>query len=117
MKPFILAASERTYLRAKVLKLLQHGRQNAIRGNALAHMLNQPDDRKIRVVIRELIAEGVPIASSVSEPMGYYITSNEYEAADYIRVLKERIKEDESRLTDFEKAVAHFQIPEQLPLG
>lgn len=117
MRPFVLTASERTYLRAKVLKILQCGRQNAIRGKNLAYALNQVDDRKVRVAIRELIAEGVPVASSVSEPMGYYIASNEHEAADYIRVLKERIKEDESRLADFEKAVAHFQIPEQLPLG
>jgi len=112
-KPFLLTAQDRQKLRSAVLKLLQHGRRNAVRGKELARYLRQSDDRKIRLVIRELISEGVPVASAVSEPMGFYIVANEHEAADYIRVLKERIKEDSARLRDFKKAVAQFNVPEQ----
>lgn len=112
-KPFILTTHDRLKLRKAVLERLKRGRRNALRGKELARELRQPDDRKIRLVIRELISEGVPVASAVSEPMGFYIVANEHEAADYIRVLKERIREDTARLQDFEKAVSDFSVPEQ----
>ena len=112
-KPFILTAEDRAKLRSRVLGMLKPGRKNAITGKDIALALSQRDDRKIRLVIRELIAEGVPIASSVSEPMGFYIVANEHEAANYIRVLKERIREDTARLGDFEVACNRFPVPEQ----
>jgi hypothetical protein len=112
-KPFILTAQDRDRLRRTVLQYIFKGRRNAVRGKDLARQFGQPDDRKIRLVIRELISEGVPVASAVFEPMGFYIVANEHEAADYIRVLKERIKENTARLRDFEKAASQFNIPEQ----
>jgi len=115
-KPFVLTTEDRKHLKKKVwyhLTTYCRGRAAAIRGKDLAWQLGYGDDRKIRLIIRELIAEGVPIASSVSEPMGFYIVANEHEAADYIRVLKERIKEDMNRLHDFEKATSHLDIPIQ----
>ena len=112
-KPFILTAEDRAKLRSRVLTLIKTGHRNAITGRDIAHAIGQSDDRKVRLIIRELIAEGVPIASSVSEPMGFYIVANEHEAADYMRVLKERIREDTVRLRDFEAACHEFQIPEQ----
>ena len=115
-KPFILTAEDRTRLRSRVLKALNTGRRSAITGKRIAQGLGQSDDRKIRLIIRELISEGVPVASSVSEPMGFYIVGNEHEAADYIRVLKERIREDMARLRDFEVACHEFSIPEQRSL-
>ncbi len=114
MKPFILTTQDRNSLRKSVLTNLCHGRHSAIKGGDLARRLGQSNDRKIRLVIRELIAEGVPIASSVTEPMGFYIVNNEHEAAQYIRVLKERIKEDGARLDDFLRAVDEYSLPEQL---
>jgi len=112
-KPFILTAEDRLKLRRQVLNSLGRGKGRAIRGKDLARRLGQPDDRKIRLMIRELIDEGVPIASSVSEPMGFYIVANEIEAADYIRVLEGRIREDTARLAAFNKACSEFAIPEQ----
>lgn len=112
-KPFVLTTQDRLKFRSVVLERLRRGRRNAVRGKELARELRLPDDRKIRLVIRELISEGVPVASAVSEPMGFYIVANEHEAADYIRVLKERIREDAARLRDFEKAVDHLNVPEQ----
>ena len=115
-KPFILTAQDRLRLRNAVLERIPRGRRNAVRGRDLAHQLGQNDDRKIRLIIRELISEGVPIASAVSEPMGFYIVANEQEAASYIRVLKERIREDGARLRDFEAACHQFSLPQQPPL-
>lgn len=110
-KPFVLTTHDRLRLRKAVLERLGWGRRNATRGKDLAYALGERDDRKIRLMIRELISEGVPVASAVSQPMGFYIVANEHEAADYIRVLKERIKEDTARLRDFEKAVSHLDLP------
>jgi len=115
-KPFVLTAQDRLKLHTAVLERIPRGRQNAVRGKELAHQLGQHDDRKIRLIIRELISEGVPIASAVSEPMGFYIVANEHEAANYIRGLKERIREDGARLRDFEAACHQFSLPQQRPL-
>lgn len=111
---FIPTSHESTRLRAGVLAVLRVGRANAVTGNSLARAFRETDDRKIRAVIRELIHEGHPIASAVSEPMGYYLVANGDEAFDYIRALGERIKEDESRLADFRAAVGDMKVPEQL---
>lgn len=115
-KPFVIPKQERPKLRKSVLERLGHGRGAAITGGQLASRLQYKDDRLIRVMIRELIAEGVPIASSVSPPMGFFIVDDPDEAAKYIRILKERIKEDQARLRDFEAAVAAYSPPEQLSL-
>lgn len=115
-RPFLVGPVERLEIARFLRRCLQRGRRNAIRGKELAFQLGLRDDRKIRLVIRELIAAGWPIASSVTEPMGFYLVANGDEAADYIRILKERIKEDESRLADFRKAVANMTLPEQAAL-
>jgi|TARA_Y100000310_G_C20329923_1_gene644767 biotin operon repressor len=114
--PHVLAAYERVKLTKAVMSLLREGKQNAISGNELARRLGQGDDRKIRLVIREIIRDGIPIASSVTPPMGYYIVKNGEESASYIAVLTHRIKEDQSRLDDFKAAVSCFSPPEQLNL-
>jgi hypothetical protein len=111
---FIPTSRESTRFRAGILAALRLGRANAITGSSLARQFREPDDRKIRAIIRELIHEGHAIASAVSEPMGYYIVANEHEAFEYIRVLRERIKEDEARLADFQSDVKDMEIPEQL---
>ncbi len=114
--PFILTPWERQNPPAAVLKLLRHhvGHRNAIIGRDLAAALGHGDDHKIRLAIRELIKEGHPIASSVSEPMGFYICASEHEAVAYIATLRARAEEDMARLRDFEQAAAtKFSIPEQ----
>ncbi len=57
-------------MKERLLNILQQhqGRDNPITGKELARLLNQNDDRKIRLLIRELIAEGVPIASATEAP-------------------------------------------------
>ena len=85
---FIPTSRENIRYRAGILAALRVGRANAITGSSLARRFGEPDDRKIRAVIRELIHEGHPIASSVSEPMGYYLVANGDEAFEYIRTLQ-----------------------------
>ncbi len=116
MKPFIIPAKQKPQIRKQVLDGMGYGRKAARTGNDLASAYGYSDDRYIRVMIRELIGEGVPIASAVSPPLGFFIAQNEYEAAEYIRVLKARIWEDEDRLRDFLKACTEFSLPEQLAL-
>ena len=52
----------------------------------------------------------------VTEPMGYFIVSNEHEAVEYMRNLKARIGEMNKRLEEFQNACSKFQMPEQLSL-
>lgn len=115
-KPFILSNQDSIRLRKQVLEELRYGKRNAIKGNELAYLIGEPNDRRIRVAIQELITEGTPIASSVTEPMGYFIVSNGEEAAEYIRVLKARRDEISKRLEEFQNACTKFQMPEQLSL-
>ncbi len=51
-------------LKAEVQKVLSRheGPERAITGKELASIFGRKDDRAIRLIIRELIAEGVPVA-------------------------------------------------------
>jgi len=113
--PFILGCEEMARLVPKLLEILPSGKENAVTGKELAMRFGMTDDRKIRVAIRELIARGVPVASSVSEPFGYYRCAHEFEAAAYLGNLEARIREDEARLRDFRTACreSNFPIPVQ----
>ena len=93
-------------LKPAILRCLRHGKAQAITGRRLAELLGQHDDRKIRLAIRVLIAEGVPIASSVHAPhLGFYIVSTPDEAAEYEAVMTARISQDSARQRDFRRAV------------
>ena len=89
----------------EILKL-HRGRCNPITGKELAEILNEPEDRYIRSRIRDLIASGVPIASSVTFPFGYYIVETIAEANNYMQNLRDRLIENALRRRDFKRAVA-----------
>jgi len=112
-KPFIIPNKDRPALRKAVLGALEYGYRKAQTGSDLAYRLGHKDDRRIRVMIGELSKELVPIVSSNTDPMGYFIAENGDEAAKYIRVLKSRIRESQGRLRDFEAASANLSPPEQ----
>ena len=113
MKSWTPTATDRTRLMAQVRNMLRPGRQSAIPGKELARHLGLSEDRAIRIVIRDLIADGVPVASATDNPAGYYIVANGSEAADYLGTLRNRIREDEGRYRDFEKATRTLEIPVQ----
>lgn len=113
---FILSSYERKHLTVAVLKHLKEhiGQGKAITGLRLAAELGYNDDRKIRLAIRQLIKEGVPVVSSVTEPPGFYICASPQEATKYVATLRARAREDLLRLKDFEEAAARkFNIPQQ----
>ena len=87
---------------ALVRILLQHqGRTKAIRGSELAQMMGFKNDRAVRLAIRDLIADGYPIASTTQEPAGYFIAASLEEANEYMDDLKGRLIQDALRRRDF----------------
>ncbi len=112
-----------TYIETKVdlkhaiLHHLNRGRLNALPGRILAQRLGFKDDRRIRLAIRDLIAEGYPIASSVSPPMGFFIAQDRKEADQYLSDLKGRLVEDAYRRRDFKIAARAILQPEQLAMS
>lgn len=102
--------------KAEIRSLLRYGRKNARTGKELAKVLGFSNDRCVRQTIRELIAEGLPIASSVTPPLGYFIASSLDEATNYMRNLKSRLVEDAYRRRDFKVAAREILQPCQLEL-
>ena len=111
---------DKVELRSKLLhyfRLHGTGRCHAITARRLVRWLTDgKGDRAIRLVIRDLITEGYPIASSVHPPYGYYLVETPEEAEDYRVNLRARIREDALRLRDFKRASRSVRIPEQLQL-
>jgi len=102
-----------------VLRILRlhRGKANAITGKELAQLLGEPNDRLIRKEIRELIAQGYPIASRTEKPYGYYLVESSAEAEHYLKSLKGRLVEDAYRRRDFKKAYSSaFSKETQLTL-
>jgi hypothetical protein len=90
------------------------GVRNAITGAKLSRMFGHRNDRKIRMVIQQLIADGKPIAASVSDPVGYYLVETPQEAEAYEAVLRSRAVKTFERLHDFQRAAKNeFGIPFQ----
>ena len=93
-------------LKARVLDILRYhrGRALAIEGKRIAQALREGDDRRIRQAIREIIAEGWPIASATTGPKGFFIAQTEEEARAYAGTLRSRLVEDALRRRDFLRA-------------
>lgn len=104
-------------LKEAILYELKRGKLNALPGRLLAQRLGFNDDRRIRLAIRELIAKGYPIASSVSPPMGFFIAQDRMEATKYLSDLKGRLVEDAYRRRDFKIAARVIIQPEQLAMS
>lgn len=111
-----MKASTNSTLKAEVRSLLRYGKENARTGKDLAKVLGFKDDRLVRLVIRDLIAEGLPVASSVTPPFGFFIASSLDEARDYMRVLKGRLVQDAYRRRDFKIACREILHPHQMAL-
>jgi hypothetical protein len=92
--------------------LLRHeGKDRAITGRELANLFGYRNDRQIRLIIRELIAEGWPIASSTESPFGYFIVATRKEAEQYAVSIRSRLIEDALRRRDFRRAVDQYLTP------
>jgi biotin operon repressor len=76
-----------------------------IKAKVLAERL-QISERMVRRLIRDLIAQGYQVASSMEAPYGYFIPKNEHERRRYRNQLISRLKHIAGRLRDFDKAMA-----------
>ena len=104
---------DRDRLKQGVLELILHGKGMAITGREMAGKLGEKNDRRIRLIIRELIREGVPIASSTDEDKGFYIAVTYKEWRHYRTSLHSRLVEDARRITDFDRAYRSYQYHEE----
>jgi len=96
--------------------MLKYGRDKARKSTELQMALGAPD-REIRLCIRQLIADGLPIASSTDgRTGGYFIANTQEEAKEYMGKLRSRIIQDCLRYRDFKLAARPLLYPGQLPL-
>ena len=96
-----------TNLKAQVKAVLvaHQGRTTAIKAGELAELLSSTD-RAVRLAIRALIAEGLPVASATETPAGYFITETLAEREAYMADLKGRLIQDALRRRDYKLAAA-----------
>jgi len=99
-----------TDIRQELLLILKRhrGEANAITGRELATKFGHNNDRGIRLIIRDLIASGLPIASSTGSPKGYFIVETQQEALDYMGELRNRLIENAIRRRDFKRAYSQY---------
>lgn len=105
-----------TELKQEVRFLLRTGKENARTGKDMAKVLGFKDDRLVRLTIRELIADGVPIISSVHPPYGYYIADNPEEITEHLGELRHRALEVLGRYRDLKLASREILQPHQMAL-
>lgn len=105
-------------LEEKLAAILEHheGRANAITSREI-QQLTGADDRRIRLAIRELIKDGLPIASATDSPPGYFLIANWQEAEGYAQSIRDRLIEDARRRRDFRRsAVLHLTPARQVKM-
>lgn len=69
------------------------GRTNAIKRRDLRILLNDINDRKLRLIKTELIREGVPVLSATKQPAGYYMPTSHDELRTGLKTLQSYIIE------------------------
>lgn len=83
----------------RIRRLINRGRSKAITSRQLSDITGLPD-RKIRLIIRELIADGLPVLSATETPAGYYLPETRQEIRQYAQALRSRLIEDARRRRD-----------------
>ncbi len=110
MANFIVAQKEeRDNIKSQLKYILSkhEGCANPIPARELSSILHK-DERLVRLFIRELIAEGLPVASSTESPAGYFLVTNLYEAHKYSESIKGRLIEDALRRRDFIRSASLY---------
>lgn len=67
------------------------GRNHPIDKARLARTVGQ-NERQVRLVILDLIEDGMPIVSTSDQPAGYFLATNHKEAEEYTLSLQTRIE-------------------------
>ena len=102
-----------------LIKVLGRGQGKALPGKLLAGYCgydSNGSDRHTRMMIRELIEDGIPIASSTGKLPGFFIVQTQEEADEYAEGLRTRGIEDFRRRRDFLRASKKALYPEQLKM-
>lgn len=96
-------------LQDSVIRILSghQGHSKAIKGLRIARLLGLRDDRQVRSAIRDLIADGEPIAAAVQKPFGYFLIEDLEEAREYRESLRSRIIKLCIRLREFKRGAGH----------
>jgi len=81
------------------------GSAKPVKTKLLAQQL-KTTERNVRRLVRDLIAQGFLIASTMEPPYGYFIPQTGKERQRYSRQLKSRIREIAKRLEDFDRITA-----------
>jgi len=111
---------DRPELKRRLLVSLGKGRGQALPCRIIARQCGYDadgDDRKTRIMIRDLIAEGYPIASTTGIRPGFFLAETPQEVKDYAQNLRKRLIEDAIRRRDFLRASRKILQPEQLKMG
>ena len=103
-------------LKQEVRQLLRMGKEKARTGKELARTLGFKDDRLIRQAIRSLIADGIPVISSVHPPYGYYIAESPADITEHLEDLRHRALEILGRYKDLKMASRDILQPHQMAL-
>lgn len=107
-----MTLSVKSDLKAEILKVMEShvGRNNPIKANELASMfgLSTKNTFPVRQIISDLIKDGFPILSSVSNPEGYFIAQSYAEVNEYCESLRHRGIEVIIRRRDVKRALQHY---------
>lgn len=98
-------------LGVKSILLRHEGQAQAISGRELAAIFNLNDDRRVRLAIRDLISDGLPIAANTEVPAGYFIVATRQEAEQYAGSIRRRLIKDAIRRRDFRWAADQYLTP------
>jgi hypothetical protein len=117
--PYTLTPVEARELPGRILAALLEcrARRERITGAQLARRFGYRNDRKVRVVIGQLILKGHLILSSVRAPHGYYLGETKTEIEAYIATEFSRIREQHARIKAIQANAARlYSDVAQLPL-
>jgi len=103
-------------LKQEVKLLLKYGRAHATTGETMAQRLHFKNDRLIRLAIRDLIAEGKPILSSIRPPYGYYLPDSPNDITEHLEDLRHRALEILGRYKDLKLASRDILQSHQMAL-
>jgi|TARA_Y100000310_G_scaffold76450_1_gene72933 hypothetical protein len=109
----------RPELKRLILSTLKKGRAHALPGKVIAAACRyEPvgSDRLTRMMIRELIEEGYPIASTTVKPAGFFLAETKEEVERYAQSIRGRLIEDALRRRDFLRASRPILQPEQMKM-
>ena len=100
----------------QLLHAFHNGRARAVTSKNLANRFGISNPLHIRLAIAQARIKGCPIASTNSNPKGYYIPANREEAIECLRHLKSRVKKICIAAAGVEKGLGVMYDLEQLKL-